>query len=172
MAEAHRKLGSGFVAELSALIPEGSEPSEAARPGRTSETHRPPWPRGPGRTDRSLDSLWPSGTSHTLCARCSNWTRLALRPGRPDRSAHSRLPLRACRSSRTRGTLRTISSRCTLNTLYAMLSVFVYRIEDEAVALEGVREQVPQILAFLATLKRHYQHGMDFIQGPHLQLRQ
>ncbi len=60
----------------------------------------------------------------------------------------------------------------TLNTLYAMLSVFVYRIEDEAVALEGVREQVPQILAFLATLKRHYQHGMDFIQGPHLQLRQ
>ena len=60
----------------------------------------------------------------------------------------------------------------TLNTLYAMLSVFVYRIEDETVALDGVREQVPQILAFFATLKRHYQHGMDFIQGPHLQLRQ
>ena len=59
----------------------------------------------------------------------------------------------------------------TLNTLYAMLSVFVYRIEDETVALDCVRAQVPLILEFFETLKLHYQHGMDFIQGPHLHLQ-
>ncbi len=58
----------------------------------------------------------------------------------------------------------------TLNTLYAMLSVFVYRLEDESIALSCVKEQVPLIQDFFDTLKRNYEYGMDMIQGPHRNL--
>lgn len=58
----------------------------------------------------------------------------------------------------------------TLNTLFAMVSVFIYRIDDEQLAFEKLHAQLPLILEFFVTLKKLYEFGMDMIQGPHLEI--
>lgn len=58
----------------------------------------------------------------------------------------------------------------TFNTLFAMVSVFIYRIDDERLAFEKLHAQLPLILEFFVTLKKLYEFGMDMIQGPHLEI--
>ena len=56
----------------------------------------------------------------------------------------------------------------TLNSIYAMISTSAYSVDDEKMAIEIVKKQVPLIIEFFDIMKETYKRGLDYVQGRHL----
>lgn len=56
----------------------------------------------------------------------------------------------------------------TLNTIYSLITTFIYRIKDESTAIRMLDQQKEIILELLDIMKEKYQHGLNYVQGRHI----
>lgn len=56
----------------------------------------------------------------------------------------------------------------TLNTIYSLITTFIYKIKDETTAINLLEEQKEIILDLFDVMKEKYQHGLNYIQGRHI----